>query len=93
MGGSVLLFLWHNGGVVTAFAGTDTVVWGGVDLTAWPLVGLDILVKNPTNGDVLAIGFAVYSFLAIAYVAAGGNFVFPYGHWHRLGDQQLVEEG
>ena len=59
--------------VAAAFFGTALVVAGGGDATAWPLVGLGLLSKYTTDGEVCACGLVVSSSLAIARMAAGSQ--------------------
>ena len=57
--------------VAAAFSGTALVVAGGGDATAWPLVGLGLLSKYTTDGEVCACDLVVSSSLAITRMAAG----------------------
>ena len=49
--------------------------WGDTNLTALPLIDLDMLAKNSVNGDMFTYGLAVHGFSAITNVAEGGIFI------------------
>ena len=61
--------------VATFFARTKRAVANGDDLTAWTVVGLGLLMKNPVIGEAFACCVVVSTSLSITCVTVGSGFV------------------
>ena len=59
------------------------------------MIGLGVLVKNLTNGDVFTYGFIISGLLATINVAVGGNFFsgLVRDRGRQFGGHWLAKEG